>query len=95
MRCQHGGGAARGEDREAEVDQIARHLHGGELVAVAHADEGLALGRQLDAGGELRLDERFAEGLADTHHFAGGLHLGAEDRVDARETGEREDRFLD
>jgi hypothetical protein len=29
----------------------------------------------------------------DTHHFAGGAHFGAQDRVDALEPREREDRF--
>src|SRR5438552_55701 len=45
VRAEDRGGAARGEEREAEVGEIARHLHRGELVAVAHADEGLAAGR--------------------------------------------------
>ena len=39
VRLDHRRGAARGEQREAELDEVARHLHRGELVAVAHADE--------------------------------------------------------
>src|SRR3954469_26013907 len=56
MRGEHRGGAARREDGEAEVGEGARHLPRGALVAVAHADEGAAAGRQLHARGELRLD---------------------------------------
>ena len=37
--------------------------------------------RQRDARGGLRLRKRFAESAADAHHFAGRVHLGAEDRI--------------
>jgi hypothetical protein len=36
-----------------------------------------------------------AEALGDAHHLAGAAHLGAQDRVDAGELGEREHRHLD
>ena len=42
----------------------------------------------------LRLGERRAERLGAAHDFAGRLHLGAEQRVDAREPHEREHRRL-
>ena len=64
------------------------------LSDVAYADEGAPVLRQLDPGGELRLDERLAERFAHAHHLAGGLHFRSEDGVDSREAGEREHRFL-
>ena len=88
-------GAARRDQREAELDAASR------ATSIAR---GLSLFltlmntrpcvRQPDARRELRLDERLGEGLADAHHLAGGLHLRAEDRVDAGELDEREHRFL-
>ena len=59
------------------------------LVVVVHADENNAGLRQPLAGGELRLGEREAEGRRNTHHFAGGAHFGAENRIDAAEFVER------
>src|SRR2546422_1659208 len=49
----------------SQLDQVERDLHRGVLVGVAHADEGPAALRQPHAGGELRLHERLAEGLAE------------------------------
>src|SRR5688572_18250221 len=60
----HRGSAARGEQREAELEQVARYGYRGVLVTVAHADEGAPAARQLHARGELRLDEGLAERLA-------------------------------
>ena len=51
--------------------------------------------RRLDAAGFLRARQRRAEVAAHAHHLAGRAHFRAEDRVDALELGEREDRFLD
>ena len=75
--------------------QLAGDLDGARLVAVLHRDADRALGRQARAGAELALQHRLAEGAARAHDLAGRAHLGAEDRVDAGELVEREDRFLD
>src|SRR5205823_12228961 len=64
------------------------------LVRVLDADEHASTVRQLDAGGELALDERLAESFADAHHLAGRLHLRSENRVDARKFDKREHGFL-
>ena len=55
------------------------------LVVIVDADEHRALRRQLLSRRDLRLGERFAEIFAHAHHFAGGAHLRAEHRIDARE----------
>ena len=47
------------------------------------------------AGGQLRLDEGFAEAVAHAHDFAGRLHFRSQDGVHARELDEREHGFLD
>ena len=90
----------------ADIDEISRRvpclskvspnssLHDRRLVVIADADEGGPCRRQLDAGGELRLGERAAEGRRAAHDLAGRLHLGPEDRVDAGEAHEREHRRL-
>ncbi len=72
-----------------------REFDGAFLVAVPDAKERDPLARQHDAGRELRLGVRFAEGAADTHDLAGGFHLRAQDGVRAREFHEREHRLLD
>src|SRR5471030_2594964 len=90
-----GGGALGGDQREADLHQVARHFHGARLVRRFHRQEHLARLRQLDAGAQLRLDEGFSEGHADAHHFTGRFHFRSEDGVDAREFHEREHGFLD
>ena len=92
---EHRRGAARGDEREAELDQVARDLDRGGLSASRTLRNALARRcGSLHAGGELRLDERLAEGLAHAHHLAGRLHLRAEDGVHARELDEREHASL-
>ena len=58
-------------------------------------DEHAALARQLHARAGLRLAEGGREVLGDAHHLAGGLHLGAEQRVAAVQALERQHRLLD
>jgi hypothetical protein len=53
------------------------------LVVVGDADEHRAFGRQFLAGGDLRLGKGLAEVVGHAHHFSGGAHLGAKNRVDA------------
>ncbi len=65
------------------------------LVVVADRDEHRALTRQFDAGAELRLGKGQREIRVEADDFAGRAHFRAEQRVDAGEAGEREDRFLD
>ena len=78
----------------AEIDERARDVDGAGLVGVLDADEDASTVRELDARRKLALDERFAERLADTHHFAGRLHFRPEDRIDARKLDERKHRFF-
>ena len=89
------GGAARADQAEAAAHQALRDRQQAGLVGIRHADEGGALERQDRAGAELGLGEGDAEVAVDAHHLAGRLHLRTEQRVDAGELGEREDRFLD
>jgi hypothetical protein len=63
-------------------------------VGFFHADEDVALRGQGAAGGHLALGEGDAEVGVDAHDFAGALHFGAEDDVDAGELAEGEDGFL-
>ena len=65
------------------------------LVVVADRDEHRAVARQVDAGAELRLGEGHREVVVEAHDFAGRAHFRAEQRIDAGEAGERENRFLD
>jgi hypothetical protein len=74
--------------------QFARNLDRLRPVRRLDAEEDLARLRQARAGGELRLDEGFAEGSSDPHDLAGGFHLGTEDGVDTGELDEGEYRFL-
>src|SRR5688572_15588100 len=84
MRAEKRGGATRCGQGEPELREISRNRQHRLLVAVVHADEHAALlGQALS-----RAHHRFAEGRAEVvgtaHDFAGGLHLRAEDRIDAR-----------
>ncbi len=91
----HVGRAFGGDDFEAEIDVAAGQLDGCLLVVVVDGEEDGAAGGQNLAGGELRLGEGFAEGGGHAHHFAGGLHLRAENRIDAGKLGPGEDRRFD
>ena len=65
------------------------------LVAVADRNEHRAAGRHRAAGAELALGEGDGVVAVEAHGLAGRAHLGAEQRVDAGEAGEREHRLLD
>src|SRR5690606_2186222 len=91
----HLGGTGGSDYLEAQRNEITRDLNGLFLVILANADEGTAGVRQDFAGTDLCLGEGFAEAVADAHHLTGGFHFRAEDRVDTRELGEGEHRFLD
>src|SRR5204862_1430755 len=88
------GGSLRRHDLVAEIDERARDVDGAGLVGVLDADEDASTVRELDARRKLALDERFAERLADTHHFAGRLHFRPEDRIDAWKLDERKNGLL-
>ena len=79
-----------GGDLEAARDEHLGELHRPRLVAVAHAHEAQAAGRQHHAGGGLGLGVGLAEGVARAHDLAGGLHLRPQDRIGLRELDERE-----
>ena len=80
---------------EAAFDQLFCQHHRRGLVAVAHTDEAHPGARQGDPGGGLRLRVRLPESATGAHDLAGGLHLGAEDRVGLGELHEGEHRLLD
>ena len=84
-----------GVELETQVHQVAGDLDQASLVNLAHAEQGLARGGQLDPGADLGLAEGLAKGLADPHHLTGGLHLRPQHRVDPGEFDEGEDRLLD
>ena len=85
----------RRDDLETHLDKFARHIDSLGPIGLLDADKGRARRRQARASRKLALDESLGEGLADPHHLARGLHLRAEDRIDARELVERENGFLD
>ena len=86
------GGAARGEQAEAEFVQFLAERAEMALVAVVDAEKNGALARQPLAGGELRFGEGQAVRRGDAHDFAGGAHFGTENGVHAAEFVERKDR---
>ena len=88
-------GASGGVNGEAEFDEVFGDLHGGGLVAVVDGEEDVASSGEGVEGADLGFGVSHAEVVADAHHFAGGLHLGSEDGVDAGEAGPREDGFFD
>src|SRR3990167_1426878 len=94
-RLDHLGCTRRGNHVKTQLDQIARQLGHQGLVVIAQTDKGTATVGQDFTGAQLGLGKCLAEGVADTHHFTGRLHFRAEDRIDARELGEGEYRFLD
>ena len=89
------GGAAGGDQLEAEVVELGGDLGRRRLVGVGDGDEDGALGRQRDAGRRLGLAEGGGEVVGDAHHLASALHLGPEHRVGAGKTGEGQHRLLD
>src|SRR5262245_7105041 len=89
------GGAAGGDQVEAQVLEALGDVDHVALVGVLYAEEDVALGREVVARGDLRLGVGAAEIHVDPHDFAGRLHFGSQDDVDALELAEREDRLLD
>src|SRR5712691_2275079 len=94
VALQHASGAARRHQAEAHLAEALGQRHRHALVAVLHRDEDLAAGGQGGAGGDLRLEVGLAKVAVDAHDLAGGLHLGTEHDVHARELNEGEDRLL-
>src|SRR6185312_3647238 len=94
------GGAAGGDDLEAQVGQVLDRQHDRALVPVGHRDEDPAAGGQRGVRGGLALGEGGVEVLVDAHHLAGGAHFRAEQRVDdapfgGAEPGEGQHGLLD
>ena len=89
------GGATGGDHVEAQRNQPAHRRHDDGLVAVLHRDEQAAGGRQVEPRALLRFEEGGREIACNPHDFAGGLHLGRQYRIDAREARKGEDRLLD
>ena len=79
---------------ETEVGELLRDEDDVPLVLVLHAQKDIAVEGQVLAGAELRLPEGGAEIEVDAHHLAGRFHLRSQDRIDAEELVEGEDRFL-
>ena len=74
----------RSYQRETHIHKLTGNFRSVAFVMVGHADKDGALSRQLLAGSQLRLAERLAEAVAHAHHFASGLHLWPQHRIDAR-----------
>src|SRR5215470_16170970 len=94
LALQELGGADGGHEVEAHLGETLGDLEDRAFVAVLDREKDLPRGGQGRAGGELRLHICLAEVAIDPHHLTGGLHLGAEHGVDAREFHEREHRLL-
>ena len=86
------GGAVRGHQLEAHVDEATGDIGHLRLVVVGDADEDCALDGQFLAGGNLGFGESFAEIVGDAHDFSGGTHFWAEDGVDSGKFRPGEDR---
>ncbi len=89
------GGAAGRDDGEAQPCQLLYRRQDNRLVAVLDGYEGGATLGENGAGADLRFGEGGRKIAVDAHDFAGAFHFGREDRIDAGETGEGENRFLD
>src|SRR6202050_630809 len=85
-----GGGAARGDNLEASRQQVFGEAGNFTLVAVIDADENGAFHWESLSRGELSFREGETEGGGDAHHFPGGAHFRAKNRIHAAEFIERE-----
>ena len=79
---------------KTQRDQVTRNACHQRLVVVTNADESGTASRQYFARAHLSFGKCFAECITHTHHFTGGLHLRAKNRVYTREFGEWEYRLL-
>ena len=86
------GGTSRGVDLETQGSELACYRQAFGPFRLGHTDENRSFVRQRGTGTQLRLGERFAKRLADTHYFAGRTHFRPQDRVDAGELVKRENR---
>ena len=84
-----------GNDLKADGIKFLRYLRDAYFILIAHANEHLAAARQAHATAQLGFGEGEAESNIDAHDFAGGLHFGTKQRVDARKFVERKNRFFD
>ena len=91
---QHKFGARSGDQFETQRHQIARGIDDLRLVTVLHGNEHAARLRQHGGRRKLALGKGRGEIGINAHHFAGGLHFGAEHRINTGEAREREHGFL-
>jgi hypothetical protein len=91
---QETGRAAGGHQGVAAADQLARDRDQDLLVAVAHAQKGLARPGHPLVGRFHRLGARAAETPAYAHDLAGGAHFGTQDGIDSGKLDERENGSL-
>src|SRR5690606_24826370 len=91
---QHTTGTFGRDQTETTFDQAFGHIHHTRLVGITHVQEGHAAFRQLGTRTQLSFIESFAESGAGTHHFTGGFHFRAEDRIHTLELVEREYGFF-
>ena len=89
------GGAAGGDQGEAQLAQAAGHRQQGRFVAVVGRDKHGAAGGQGIAGGLLGLGVGHAKAPGAAHDLAGAAHLGTQQGVGAREALERQHRLFD
>ena len=93
------GRALRGHELKAQLHQLFRYQDGTGFVAIFDGEKNFfdrILGAwQLGARSDLTLHKRFSKCLPDPHHFARGLHLWAQNRIDSWEFHKREHRLFD
>ncbi len=84
-----------GDQFEAQFRQPLGQEDSVTFIAVAHRYEDGAAIWQIMTGGDVGFGEGGTELFVYAHHLTGGLHLGAEQDVYARELAEGEHRTLD
>ena len=88
------GGAVGGVEVIAQLQQLGGQVDHPLLVAVANGEQGTPFARHLVTGTQLRLGIGLGKAAAHPHHLTSGAHLRPQQRIHARELGERQYHFL-
>src|SRR5437899_68906 len=73
---------------KSETKELARQQYSLTFICLVNANECGAALRQFKTRGGHRLGVSFAETFTDAHYFAGRMHLGTQNRIDARKLRE-------
>ena len=93
-RGQETGGAVGRHELKTFHLEPAREIHRSLLVGIAQRQQRRPAPLQIHAGAFLGARISLGEAVADTHHFAGGFHFRAENRIAPGHAGEWKNRLL-